>query len=745
MNHVQTRISAPFLIVTFLAVGLALGGKVAAQVTVLDVASGSEIRLGALSLRHTRAEVVDARQIPLPGSTVQLATWRERNGDGSEVPFYAVSLDGTRVDTVRQTSYDLLLRHARFDPRADAPAITSALTAEADARLAIVQLVSQPLAPMRRQLEDAGTRVLAYLAHHAFIVELSGGARTQVPALPFVRWIGPYHPIYKLEEGLAEGLLAPVATLPRQRYHLQATGGDQATKAVLAAQVQAVGGVVESLRGASPLLDATLTAEQLLRLVHRDELFFVDRWRPIRSYMDNVRADGGADTVETIAGFTGTGVRAEVMDTGVLTSHQDWALAPIIHTTNNGSQSHGTSVYGIVFGDGTGNASARGMLPDAQGIFAENTFNNRTGHIAELVQAPYFAVFQTNSWGSCCTTAYTTESMEIDQIVFDNDIVVLQAQANNGNRSSDVSAWAKNNISVGGIRHFGTLDRSDDAWNNAGSIGPADDGRVKPDLAYWYDSILTTSSTGGHTSGFGGTSAATPMTAGHFGLMFEMWSASIFGNPAEQGGTVFDNRPHATTAKALMINTAKPYDFTGPGHDLTRVHQGWGLPNVANLYDLRSQLFVVDETDVLPNLGSTSYDLTVLAGTPSFKATLVYLDPAGTTSSSQHRINDLTLEVTSPSGTTYFGNNGLLDGNESVAGGMPNTIDTVENVWIQDPEPGVWQVTVRADEINQDSHVETAEVDADYALVVSGVDQSSLIFSDGFESGDTTVWTLTVP
>ena len=744
MQHPPAGISLRSLTVVCLGLGLALSGRGEAQVTVLDTPAGGEVRLGALSLRHTNAEVIDARQIPLPDSTVQLATWRERTGDGTEVPFYAVSLDGTRVDTVRQTSYDLLLRHARFDPRADAPTVASALTAEADARLAIVQLVSQPLADMRRQLEGAGARVHAYLAHHAFIVELSSGAHTRVATLPFVRWVGPYHPIYKLEEGLAEGLLGPVATLPRHRYQLQVTGGDQETKAVLAARVRAVGGVVDSLRGTGPLLDATLTAEQLLRLVHRDELFFVDRWLPMHSYMDKVRADGGADTVESVAGFTGTGVRAEVMDSGLFSTHQDWANTPIISTTNNGPQSHGTAVYGIVFGDGTGNASARGMLPDAQGIFADNTFTNRTGHIADLVQAPYFAVFQTNSWGSCCTTAYTTESMEIDQIVFDNNIVILQAQANSGSRSSDVSAWAKNIVSVGGIRHQDTLDISDDTWSNAGSIGPADDGRVKPDLAFWYDSILTTSSTGGYTTSFGGTSAATPMTAGHFGLMFEMWSTGIFGNPIDLGGSVFDNRPHATTAKALMINTANPYDFTGTGDDLTRVHQGWGRANVANLYNLRDQFLVIDETDVLTNLGSTTHDVTVLSGTPSLKATLVYLDPAGTTSSSQHRINDLTLEVTSPGGTTYFGNNGLLDGNASVAGGAPNTIDTVENVWIPNPEPGVWQVKVRADEINQDSHVETPEIDADYALVVSGV-ESSQIFSDGFESGDTTAWDTTVP
>ncbi len=743
MSTTNSRFRRFSLLVAGLLPSLAMtGAALAAELTLRSVAAGTELLLGETAFHQTAAAVVDTRLIEVPDSDLRLAVWRERDPAGETVPFYAVSLDGRRVDTVRETSYDLLLRYGRFDARKDPAQVASGLAAGDGARLFIVQLVSQPLAELRRGIEDAGARVLYYLAHHAYIVEMSAAERAQVAGLPFVRWVGPYHPAYKLEEGLAEAVLEPVPSLPTRRYHIQVTGGGEAAKTVVAARVRELGGVVDGLRGSGPLLDVTLTPRQLRRIVHLDEVFFVDRWLPPRSYMDNVRIDGGADAVESVAGFTGNGVRAEVMDTGLRTDHQAWQHPPIIHGTNNGSQSHGTSVFGIVFGDGTGNPAGRGLLPDAQGIFAQSSFADRAGHIGELVQDPYFAVFQTNSWGSCCTTQYTTESMEIDQIIFDNDIVILQAQANEGSQNSDVSAWAKNNVSVGGIRHFDTLTRSDDAWNNAGSIGPAEDGRVKPDLAYWYDSILTTSSSGGYT-GFGGTSAATPTTAGHFGLMFEMWSAGIFGNSITEGGTVFDNRPHATTAKALMINTTRPYDFSGEEHDLTRVHQGWGLPNVENLYNSQGSLFVVDETDVLSNLDSTTYEITVTADTPALKATLVYLDPAGTTSSSQHRINDLTLEVTSPSAVTYFGNNGLLAGNESVAGGSPNTIDTVENVWVQNPEAGIWSIKVRADEINEDSHVETGAIDADYALVVSG--GSPGLFADGFESGDTSAWSQSFP
>ena len=100
-----------------------------------------------------------------------------------------------------------------------------------------------------------------------------------------------------------------------------------------------------------------------------------------------------------------------------------------------------------------------------------------------------------------------------------------------------------------------------------GSGGVYITGRVDPDgdESNFNDNIytVTTGSSTSYTSSFGGTSGATPITAGHVGLFFQMWSDGIFGNDVDPGGTVFENRPHMTTAKAFMINTAFRYDFSG--------------------------------------------------------------------------------------------------------------------------------------------------------------------------------------
>ncbi len=658
-------------------------------------------------------------------SGARVVTWSE----GGEA-WYAIGADGALPKTVARADFGIKLASGAFEPMAvGARAEPGAhLRAADDSELLIVQFVTPALAEYRAAMEEAGAKVRYYLPEQAQLVTMDAAARARVEALPFVRWVGAYHPSDKLEQPLREALGADASSLAeRQRYSIQVAERGPGMKGELADTILALGGEVSAISPHSFILEATLSPGQLLRVAAMDEAVAIDRVLPAVEYMDNVRNVGGGNYVETVAGFRGEGVRAEVMDGGILTTHQDFQARPVIlHGATAGSASHGTATYGIVFGTGTANPAGRGMLPMAQGIFADygSYGGDRYAHNASLLLPPYQAVFQSNSWGSCCFYSYTTAAAAMDDNIFDNQIVLVQAQANQGSTSSDTIAFAKNIVSVGGIRHQGTGVLTDDNWTNAGSIGPAPDGRIKPDLAFWYDSIFTTTSSSptAYTSSFGGTSAATPMTAGHFGLMFQMWHNGIFGNTVDPMGTVFSNRPRIATSKALMINTATPYPFVGASADLTRTHQGWGRADVKRLYDLRERMFIVDESRVLAPFETATYMLEVPTGAAELRATLVWTDPAGVASSSVHRVNNLDLKVTAPNGTTfYWGNNGLRDGNVSTSGGVANTLDTVENVWVSAPAPGMWTVAVTAALVNQDGRVETPELDVDFGLVVSGV------------------------
>ncbi len=721
--------------------GPALSGQ-SPTLAVASETSGYQLGLsGAEPFRVTPNVVSDERLVAVPGTSVVVALWNETSPSGDVSPFYAISRDGETFSRPRDTSYMIRMRYSNFDPLKTQPIIPDALAARDFNEMFLVQFISQPITEYREIIQDLGGTIYKFVNHHAYIMRLTPDVREAVEALPFVRWVGPYHPAYKLEETVIAQINAGNLSQEVLKYSIMVYERGGVQHDFVADQIRGLGGDVI---GTIPLgfrVEANLSVDQVHALSFVDEVQWMDaRIAEAQPDMDVVREIGGANYLELIAGFTGEGVRGEAADTGVYMNHPDWKQPPIIHRQNGPDAGHGTSVYGIIFGTGENNAAARGLLPDGVGIFMDaaplrGLPNDRHEATAELVDpnGPYRAVFQTNSTGDNRTRQYTSISADMDDILFVNDIAICQSMSN-ANRTPDVrpQAWAKNMLSVGGITHRNTLNRGDDI--SSGSSGPAEDGRIKPELAHFYDSVLSASNGGGYSQ-FSGTSAATPITCGHVGLFFQMWHNGIFGNPVDPDGDVFDNRSHMTTAKAMLVNTAFQYPLNQGG--LGRINQGWGMADLKALFESRDKMLIIDETDVLDEQRSSSvHPVLVEQGTERLAATLVYADPAGVPGSNMHRINDLSLHVVSPSGVEYWGNNGLMNSHTSTPGGSSNVLDTVENVFVANPEPGQWSVEVIADEINEDSHVETQKIDADYALVVSGVlgadpEPGACCFGDG--------------
>jgi subtilisin family serine protease len=687
-------------------------------------------------LHGTDNPVHNLRTVAVPDSSKKIYLWEEELATGDRQSYFAITEAGTKVlGRKRATTYNVRLRHHIFDPLTQGPPATPpGLAARLGNKLYLVQLETTPLPEYREAIGNAGGKVLRFLSDHTFIVEMGPSVRAQLGRQPYVRWIGPYHPMYRLELPLQAAIAGGENRLAPQRYSIMLGERSGQRQAALVALIENLGGTIDMVEPGGLRVEATLTQQQLNEVAHANEVQFIDLWGgPGELDMNIVRQLGGADYIEIQEGWSGQGVRGEIFDTELLTSHQEWPTAPIIHSQSTSCASlHGTSCYSINFAQGV-DANARGMLPDGQGIFfcyAESTqfggSKSRYDINAELIDpaGQYRAVFQTSSVGSTRTTEYTTISAEVDDYLFLHQLLSTQSQSNAGDQMSRPQAWAKNIVAVGGVRHLDTADRCDDYWGSGASIGPAADGRVKPDLAYFYDYIRAASGSGSTSyTSFGGTSAATPETSGHFGILFQMWHNGVW---TGHGGDadVFDSRPHMATAKALMISSAWRYDWTNTGgcsySDVNRNVQGWGIPDLKRLYDRAPVTSIIDESDIIVPLETKTYSATVSAGESELNVTMAYTDPMGTVGAQYARINDLSLRVTSPSSVSYWGNYGLASGNFSTPGGSSNTIDTVENVFIANPEAGVWTIEVIADELVEDAHTETPTLDADFALVVSG-------------------------
>jgi serine protease AprX len=458
---------------------------------------------------------------------------------------------------------------------------------------------------------------------------------------------------------------------------------------------------------------------------------FIDLWSGPEYDIDNARIQAGVNFVEAAAGIDGKGMRGHVLE-GVHATHTEFAAIPPFRTApivllNGASSSHGTNTAGEIYARGV-NAPYRGILPFAQMIYTNySSIINTNGRYAltrDLVDPAqiYKATFQTASWGDARTTQYTTRSAEMDDITFDfARLFVTNSQSNAGATSipqnSRPQAWAKNVVSVGGFRHNNNIDPNDDCWCSTGSTGPAADGRIGVTFAAYYDNIGTTSGSASYTNTFGGTSGATPIINGLGGATIQMFTDGLFGYPGVAWQDRFDAAPNTTTTRVLMSLASRQL----PLSRATRPQQGWGLPNLQDLYENRDRLLILDEEDVLRSGESRTYVVFVKPGTPEFRASMHHLEDEAVPFANPTRINSLDLKVTAPDGTVYWGNNGLSAALTSSPGGVPNDIDVHENVILTNPTPGAWQVTVDAAVIRADSHRETAAIDADFALGVLGI------------------------
>ncbi len=213
--------------------------------------------------------------------------------------------------------------------------------------------------------------------------------------------------------------------------------------------------------------------------------------------------------------------------------------------------------------------AATGMVPNAYGYFAYyNALTDRYGHTAELVDPTleFKSVYQSNSWGNTTTRPTTATRRR-----WTTSSGSTTSRSSSRSRTPEISSpgrrpgrrtsfrWA-----VRALQQH-QLGRRRVGGSEPRSVRPTD-GRVKPDLTFFYDAIYTTDadpggySGGAYTAVFGGTSGATPMVAGTSGLFFQMWQDNVWGT-APGSGTVFDERPHFSTMKAFSSTT--PSSTTG--------------------------------------------------------------------------------------------------------------------------------------------------------------------------------------
>jgi hypothetical protein len=469
------------------------------------------------------------------------------NADGTDIRAYSTDI-----------SPSIRLIRAQFDPLNDDPEVSIDLIQNEHNGFYIIQCIYAIQSEWLETLETLGVKILNYVPDYAYVVFMESDTKEVVEELPFIRWVGHYHPFYKISPGLDH----KTGTIELNVVVFDSGDGDELGE--VAGSIMSLGGLITYDGSSNSIIRTRIDASMAKAIARIPEVAWIDEYSEPVATMDNVREFTGADAVY-VGGFNGSGVVGEVKDNGIDQNHPDFVGQLIATDGSPPLNSHGTATFGIVFSSGANDDRAKGMLFGGEGVFASWSVGRKTS-IENLVNN-WDGVFQSNSWHSGSTNGlYSSFSRENDQAIFENDITMLYAAGNGGGTQTiSQDGSAKNVITVGGLQHNDNTDLTDDSHveGNSGNQGPTADGRIKPDLCGPYDSIYTTdiSGSGGYTSGdytsnFGGTSGATPVAAGAAGLVYNMYEGNHFGN--NQAG----ERPHASTVKALLIANAYQYDFT---------------------------------------------------------------------------------------------------------------------------------------------------------------------------------------
>lgn len=186
-----------------------------------------------------------------------------------------------------------------------------------------------------------------------------------------------------------------------------------------------------------------------------------------------------------------------------------------------------------------------------------------------------------------------------------------------------------------------------DGWS---SVGPTDDGRIKPDLVANGDNLNSSVGTSNTAYDvYSGTSMATPSAAGSAALLVQLYG-QLFPSGAMR----------ASTLKALLIHTADDLDTAGPDYK-----NGWGLINAKAAADLLREHAAnpaklrVSESQLNPTTATTvTFDF-VWDGVSPIRATLCWTDPAATAattldSRTSTLVNNLDLKITGPDGSEHL-------------------------------------------------------------------------------------------
>ncbi len=688
--------------------------------------------------------------------------WLELNN----ADYAALAASGIPFEDAPDAGQVRVLDYA-FDPIADGePSLPAALRANENvAGFRLVQIVGPTKDEWLARLSETGMTVLQYYPFETYLVWATPSQAQTASALGFVRWAGDFHPAYKINADL-KGLAGQIKNVDVMFYN---DGNVAATLDTLAS----LGASIVQYFPAQPdkaFYEAVvqLNAASIEDVARLNTVLWMGYSYPTPVMEDEMSSQiiagnytgtpsvpfTGYNTWLNGLGLDGDNVIWAIIDSGVDYDHPDlgshivggydfpgacsYPGEPGSDCSSAFGGGHGTHVSGIVGGDATaGYTDANGYLyglgvAPAVHFFAMNSGSGTSWppsggwqeHSKRAVLGG--AIGGNNSWttGEGTNHGYQASERTHDLMVLDGNFdtaaaaepfIEVFSAGNSGPSAHTLTApkEAKNLIVVASSINYrvGNIDNI----SSFSSRGPAVDGRWVPTITAPGEQIASTrndeggdcstsiSGTNNMYAYCSGTSMASPHVSGAVVLLTQWWRGF------NSGAT-----PSPEMAKALLVNSAVDMST----HDIPNANEGWGRVNLGNLFDPDADRIYRDQETVFHNSGET-WTLTVGVADPGqpLKVTVAWADAAGAVGANPALVNNLNLTVVNGA-NTYKGN--VFSGGWSATGGSADTLNNLENVFIQTPGGASATITIDAINIAGDGVVYNGDTtDQDFALVCS--------------------------
>jgi len=485
------------------------------------------------------------------------------------------------------------------------------------------------------------------------------------------------------------------------------------------------------------------------------ELMYIDKaGQPQYLVTENANASKTSSTNKVNTGgvsglnLDGEGMTVHEWDGGsVLSTHQEFGNRVTV-VDNVNTHYHSTHVAGTIMASGV-QAAAKGMAPKAK--LRSRDWNNDAAEMAweaanenALVSNHSYGYSRGWTWtgtswawyGDASISNdedyrfgfYDANSKSYDQIAFDAPYYLIVKSAGNDRGDGPANGAhpqdgpydcigtvgvAKNILTVGAVNDIvnGYSVPADVVMSSFSSWGPADDGRIKPDIVANGVSLYSTYDDNNTAyNSISGTSMASPAVSGALILLQEHYH------------DLNNAYMRAATLKALVLHTA---DEAGPNVGPDYMF-GWGLLNTltaAQKISEDQQLNVMEELNLANN---GNYQRVVIAkGGEPLKVTIVWTDVPGNPVAAAldpidaMLINDLDLKLSKGSSNYYpWALNRNNPSNAATHNGE-NNVDNVEMVYIANPEANAsYTITV-------DHDGSLSGGSQNYSIIISGIKEEA--------------------